>query len=308
MIVVGIDGGGTRSRAVVEDGHGRVLARAAGGPGLLDPGAVEAGAERLVALSRDVLLEAGGASTADVLCCAAAGAGAPVVRAAVTQVLARAGVADRVLLVTDLEAAFQAAFGARDAGILVVAGTGSSAWGRAADGRTARAGGWGAVVGDEGSGWWLGRAAVRAVLRAHDGRGRPTRLSAAVRDTAAGAAPEALPAWVAGAGKATVAGLAPAVLAAAAAGDGVAATLVRTAADDLAELVAALVRGLGPWPEPPPVAAVGGLFTGAPSLTAAFDAALARGGARAVRRTLNAVQRDAARGAAALARAAGADT
>jgi len=306
MIVVGIDGGGTRSRAVVEDGHGRVLARAAGGPGLLEPTAVEAGAERLVALARDVLLEAGGASTADALCCAAAGAGASAVRAAAERALARAGVADRILLVTDLEAAFQAAFGANDAGILVVAGTGSSAWGRAADGRTARAGGWGPMVGDEGSGWWLGQAAVRAALRAHDGRGRATTLSAAVREAAGGAAPEALPAWVVGAGKATVAALAPAVLAAAAAGDGVAATLIRTAADDLAELVAALMCGLGPWAEPPPVAAVGGLFTRAVGLTAAFDAALARGGAGAVRRALTAEQRDAARGAAALARAAAA--
>src|SRR5439155_578112 len=61
-------------------------------------------------------------------------------------------------------------------GVAVLAGTGSIALARSADGREARAGGYGALVGDEGSGFWLGRAAATAAVRAADGRGPPTGL------------------------------------------------------------------------------------------------------------------------------------
>jgi glucosamine kinase len=66
------------------------------------------------------------------------------------------------------------------AGVVVIAGTGSIAYGRDSRGRAARAGGWGYVLGDEGSGYWLGRQALRAVLRASDGRGPATPLTARV--------------------------------------------------------------------------------------------------------------------------------
>src|SRR5438128_1339137 len=68
--------------------------------------------------------------------------------------------------------------GAQDApGIVIVSGTGSIAYGRNANGEAARAGGWGHMIGDEGSGYWIGREALTAVMRAADGRGPATGLS-----------------------------------------------------------------------------------------------------------------------------------
>ena len=62
-------------------------------------------------------------------------------------------------------------------GVVIVAGTGSIAYGRNARGEAARAGGWGYVLGDEGSGYWIGRLALRAVVRQADGRGAATALT-----------------------------------------------------------------------------------------------------------------------------------
>src|SRR5690606_12096698 len=123
------------------------------------------------------------------------------------------------------------------AGILLIAGTGSSAWARGVDGRTARAGGWGHLLGDEGSGYALGVAALRAVARAHDGRAPSTDLRDAVLRHANVAAPEALIAWAASAAKAEIAALAPCVAEAAAADDAVARAIVDRAARDLADHV-----------------------------------------------------------------------
>src|SRR5215468_2613685 len=81
-----------------------------------------------------------------------------------------------ILIVNDALIALQAGIG--DApGIVVVSGTGSIAYGRNARGEAARAGGWGYVLGDEGSGYWIGRFALRAVVRHADGRGRETSLT-----------------------------------------------------------------------------------------------------------------------------------
>jgi glucosamine kinase len=61
-------------------------------------------------------------------------------------------------------------------GVVVIAGTGAIAYGRLADGREARSGGWGYIMGDEGSGYWIGIEAIRAACKAEDGRGAATEL------------------------------------------------------------------------------------------------------------------------------------
>src|SRR5260370_914390 len=83
------------------------------------------------------------------------------------------------LLADDSGALIALVAGAQDApGIVIVSGTGSIAYGRNANGEAARAGGWGHMIGDEGSGYWIGREALTAVMRAADGRGPATGLSA----------------------------------------------------------------------------------------------------------------------------------
>src|SRR5579864_8402020 len=108
-------------------------------------------------------------------CVGLSGAGRPEVRDAVARIMAEI-VGGKVMVVSDLETTLEAAFG-RGPGVIVIGGTGSIAYGRDADGHTARAGGWGLAISDEGSGEWIGRTAVSAVLGAKDAGDDPPLLS-----------------------------------------------------------------------------------------------------------------------------------
>src|SRR4051812_11326281 len=168
-VFVGIDGGGTRATALVIDAEGVVLGRAHGGPALVSAVAPTARADALAALATEALAQAATEQVAAVMCCAVAGVGREPERAALEAALRSIAPARDVFVTTDAEAALYDAFGDQQ-GILLIAGTGSIAWGRGADGRLARCGGWGHILGDEGSGYAIGRAGLRAVMHAHDGR------------------------------------------------------------------------------------------------------------------------------------------
>ncbi len=303
-LFVGIDGGGTRATALAVDGEGKQLARVEGVAGLVLPDRPEAGVDGLADLAARAVRAAAGDAPADALCCALAGAGREAARAAVERGLAARHVALRVHVTTDAHAALVDAFG-KGPGILLVAGTGSIAWGRSAHGRTARTGGWGVLLGDEGSGYALALAGLRAWLRAADGRGTATALAALLPDALglagdADAAAAAVVPWAAHADKAAIAALAPVVLEAAAAGDEVAGRLADEAAAALARHVAALHRRLGPWAAPVPVALSGGVIASGRTLRPRVETALGR---LAIELEILPRRVDGARGAATLARA-----
>lgn len=256
---VGVDGGASRSRAIVLDGEGREVGRAEGAPALASVRAASAVAVTVAAVVGDAVRAAGTAPPVTRLVVGLAGAGRPDVRAAVEAALQAAGIAKEVEVRSDSVIALDDAFD-HGPGILVVAGTGSMALGRTADGREARAGGWGAALGDEGSGWWLGLNGLRAVARAADGRGPPTSLRGALLEALGLKDPDAMIRWVDTASKGEVAALAPLVLTAAERGDAPARQLADEAARELAAAADAVRRALAPWPEPPSVAGVGGLI------------------------------------------------
>ena len=110
------------------------------------------------------------------ICLGIAGVDRAADEAVVRSIMARIGYKARILIVNDALIALQAGV-ENAAGIVIVSGTGSIAYGRNADGEASRAGGWGYVLGDEGSGYWIGRLALRAVVRHADGRGRVTSLT-----------------------------------------------------------------------------------------------------------------------------------
>ena len=167
----------------------------------------------------------------------------------------------RIVPSSDYEIALVGAHGQR-LGILLLAGTGSLAYGVNDAGESALVGGWGYLIGDEGSGYWLGAQALRAVVRMADGRGRRTLLYDAIMSDLKLAQPLDVIAWLYGADASRVgevARLAPLVLACAAQGDSVAQTMVEAGARDLALAVRSVAQRLSLRPQQ--VVFAGGLLT-----------------------------------------------
>ena len=149
--------------------------------------------------------------------------------------------------------------------MVVIAGTGSGAAGRAEDGRTVRVGGHGYLLGDEGGGYWIGREAIRAALRGEDGTGPPTALGAMMRRAFGNAEREVHERPT---DRQLLARLVPGVAIAARQGDGEAGRILAEAAAHLVDLAVAVRGRLGPLP----VAGTGGIFRCAP-VRDAFTAA-----------------------------------
>lgn len=172
--VLGIDAGGTKTICHLADERGTLIAEArAGGANLQAAG--ELHVEKVI---HDVMEEAIGDRdiVPAAICLGIAGVDRPEDSATVRGLMRRIGYKARTLVVNDALVALEA--GAPGApGVVVISGTGSIAYGRNSRNEGARAGGWGHVLGDEGSGFWIGRAALRAVLREADRRGPRTLLT-----------------------------------------------------------------------------------------------------------------------------------
>jgi glucosamine kinase len=163
---LGIDGGGTKTTCALGD-ESRVLATVTSGPSNVFRVGEQQARESLHDAVRQACA-AGGVALANIACTCigASGAGrreiAAVVRNALAEILP-----NQIEVIGDLETSLDAAFDTSP-GVIVIAGTGSSAYGRNRQGVTTRAGGWGFAIGDEGSAHWVGREAVRATLRKYD--------------------------------------------------------------------------------------------------------------------------------------------
>lgn len=178
-LVVGVDGGGSKTMVIVADGRGKEIATLTGAPSAVRPGDASHSAEVIGALVRDALAVAEREERPRVLTVGVAGAGREKERKALLRALEGEGLADDVQVVTDAEVAMEDAFG-DGPGILLISGTGSVAFGRGPTGTFVRCGGWGPVCGDEGSGAWIGRRALSVITASHDGREPETRLVGAV--------------------------------------------------------------------------------------------------------------------------------
>lgn len=277
---VAVDGGGTHVRAAAFSG-GKELGRALAGPANpMRVGPAEARAAIGAALRGLIRLVPGAAGAAGA-CVGIAGRSHPETPELVRGAFADAGVVVRgpKLLVTDAELVLCAAFGdARPSGVVVVAGTGSIAMARTADGGLVRAGGHGPVLGDEGGGHWIGvqglKVALRFVEEAAGGhRSRPSALVDELHHELGGGGLVGAPAAIAH-GSLRPSSLAVIVVRAAERGDRDADEILRRAGTELAALVLRAATGAGLHGEFE-VRGAGGVLAGAARVVSALRHELA---------------------------------
>jgi N-acetylglucosamine kinase len=260
-LFLGVDGGQSGTTAAIGDETGCVL-----GEGAAGPSNHAAGAEGRAKLERAVRESVGAAAAQAGLNAAAVEfeaacfgmSGGPDDKRVTLAATVRAA---RLVVTTDAAVALAGAT-ASGLGIVVIAGTGAMALGRNAQGRTARAGGWGYVFGDEGGAFDIVRQAARAALRMEEGWGPATALRAALLDeTGSASANEMLhafytPEWA----RSRVAAMAPLVDRAAQQGDRAALGILHRAAQELAQLASAVRAQLWSTGDAVELAYAGGVF------------------------------------------------
>jgi glucosamine kinase len=254
---LGIDGGGSKTSCLVGDETSVLGEGTGGGSNVVRLGETSA-AKSLFSAIVQACTAAGISPSQLVRTCMGAAGGS---RAQIAEVLGRilseiAG--GDVSIVGDMEIALEAAF-PRGPGVVVIAGTGSIAYGRNEKQETARVGGWGFAISDEGSGHWIGRAAIGAALRDFD-EGKDSKL---LQDTIGAWQLQSREQLVISA-NATPApdfsSLFPVAVAAAEHGDEVAGEVLRRAGRELATLAGIAIRRLFDGADSVPVAMTGGVF------------------------------------------------
>ena len=260
-VVVGVDGGGTKTHAVILDTAERVLGEGTAGPS--NPLRVGiANAAAAVRQAIDKACEAAQVRRSDIVAAEVGLAGARRIelRARVREALSNIGFHD-IDVVGDAEIAL---YGASDGapGVVVIAGTGSICCGINASGKRVYAGGWGPVAGDEGGGAWIARRALRAIAHASDGRGPRTSLTTAACAHFHVSAPDDLSTaiYAPTITNERIAGFAKQVIEAAHAKDQVALEIIAEGGRELGLAAMAVIRNLKMQLEQFQVAYVGGVF------------------------------------------------
>lgn len=242
--VAGLDGGGSKTALCCMDAVGNIICRDHFGQlninGMDRPAIHKTLADAAGCIAE---LQSSGSACAG-MTIATAGISNPECRGIIETGLRKAGYPGPFDLKGDHEAALRGAVGR--VGLVLIAGTGSICFGRSAQGQTARCGGWGYLLDDEGGGYALGRDILKAVLRAADGRAKPTALTPAVYRQISAERPEDLirAAYDPIQGKQNIAGLAPLLQEAIDGGDAAAIAIAEHAAVELAAMCAAVVDKL----------------------------------------------------------------
>ena len=253
MFVAGIDGGGTHTRIELRDMENRLLRRGEFGPFNLN----SIGESAFRSLLREVFAWCGGMADCARLCVGAAGISNPKVKKILDEELKNAGFTGTWYLCGDQEIALR---GAMDGpGVAVISGTGSICFGKNAEGRTARSGGFGHIIDDGGSGYALGRDVLSSAVRCIDGRAKDSGILQAVCDQLEGGPEKIIPfVYSPGTDKSAIAKFSHIALSLAEQGDPEAATILARGAEELYALVAAVQENLGL--SQCPIALLGGMI------------------------------------------------
>ena len=281
MHVLGIDAGGTKTIALLADAEGRIIGEGRAGPANLQTeGELEV--EKILHTVIERATEGRHLAPAAV-CLGIAGVDRQDDALIIRDVMRRMGFRTNALIVNDALIALVAGAGASP-GVVVISGTGSIAYGVSHHGVAARAGGWGPTLGDEGSGYWVGRRALAAVMREVDGRGPQTDLTPLVLRHFSLPRPDALVAEIyhQPQGRRAIASLSALVDRAREDGDPVAIDIMGQAADELALAAASVITRLEMRGEPFPILLAGGLLRESAWLSAELRRRMAEVAPRAV--------------------------
>ena len=278
---LGFDGGGTKTECVVLDAGGNIIGEGRGGPS----NALRCGfdtAFRSLRVAADEALKSASLHKHSVsrVCAGLAGAGRRNVVRRVLVFLAQEFPNALAQVITDYEIALEAAVGAGP-GIVLIAGTGSVAYGRNTAGETARAGGYGAWVGDEGSAFEIGRLAVAAVARRRDQAGPITLLTDMIPAALDCGDWDELTQQIMKNPEEIFPALFPVVAEAAEAGDSAAKEILFTSAIGLGNLAMIVARRLGMKDQEFPLVKSGGVFGHSRMLDALLDSVVVSGALRA---------------------------
>jgi N-acetylglucosamine kinase-like BadF-type ATPase len=266
-LYLGIDGGGTKTSFALAD-EDYILARVTEG-GSSPTRNDDATVQRVLRSGIENVCSKAGVTRNDInfACIGSAGMAIEAGRQLVDRIISEL-IEGQFAIVGDMLIAHEAAFFGSE-GVMVISGTGSIAFGINGDGENARAGGRGPIVSDEGSGTWIGRKAVSALLRAWDGD-QETRLDKYLLPLWQIQDADDLVAKCARAGPNDFSRLFPAVQSAAAAGDSIAQDLLAQAGVELATLAKLVARKLWPRTNHVRVAMAGGIFRNSPTVRIAF--------------------------------------
>jgi len=258
------------------DAHGHVLGRGEAGPSNYQA----VGLEKAMAAIQAAVQQAWEAAAlppqrAAAACLGLAGVDRAEDHSLVERAVRSLGLARQVHIVNDAVIALAAAT-RTGIGVVVIAGTGSIAYGMNAQGNQRRAGGWGHLIGDEGSAYDIGRRALQAVMRAYDGRGPQTALTPAILQYWQISSPEDIISKIYGPllPRPQIAALAQVVVATARQGDPVARSILNDAVHELVTTAITVIRHLGMDRSPVEVAVAGGMFRTEDLIYAPFVAAL----------------------------------
>ena len=269
---IGIDGGGTKTVGLLADQAGRILAKAESGGSNYHAVGEEQTKRVLADVTSQLIADADTALESCACCLGLAGVASPVDRTVIGRICDEIGLPENRILTHDARIALVG--GAEElSGVIIIAGTGSIVYGTDTAGREAEAGGWGHLLGDEGSGYDIARRAFQAVARAADGRGVPTRLSSLMLNALGFSHPRVLIPWIHSVSKDKVAQLASAVFDAANANDPIAQKILDETADELA-LAARVVIGKLGFSQPFNLVLSGGIFTHQPTFVASLRSRL----------------------------------
>lgn len=264
---LGVDGGGTNCRAIITNDEEQVLGEGHAEAANL----IRVGLERAVGNVTKSVIEAcrqAGIELSQITaaCIGLAGVSQPDYHRQMLSELKKALPIPQITLETDARVALAGATG-NQPGIVIIAGTGSIACGINARGRFARAGGWGPIMGDEGSGSYIGRRALEAVMMSYDFRGEATSMTAPVLSHFGVSSPPELTTAIydtsskeKGEVQAKIAQLSRIAVTAAEKGDSVAQEILHDASEELAKTTIAVVEQLRMEQETFRVAYVGGVF------------------------------------------------